>query len=132
MNGINNCNIFSLSIRALQMVREEILDILGRKCKSCRSKKRLEIHHILPYWLWRYVGRTDEGVFSTKFLSNYEVLCRRCHMERHRFFQENLHYGFRCHHSFKINWNRRIGANITHFTYEVCVDESGLCNLGIR
>lgn len=110
----------------MQSSKEKVLDILGRKCKLCGSRKGLEIHHILPYWLWRYVDKTDKGAFSTKFISNYEVLCRSCHMERHIFIMKNLFYGFHFHYWFKMKWNREI-VN-THFTYEFCFDESGCCS----
>ena len=103
------------------MSREEILDILGRKCDLCGSKENLHIHHKLPHWLWRYVGKTDGGNFSVEFIDNYEVLCNECHKQKHAFLNKNLVKGFKYHYSLRIRWKRSFSVNI--YPYTVYVDE---------
>ena len=51
--------------------RENILDILGRKCNRCKTKYSLIIHHI-----------TYDSVGNEK-MEDVEVLCYKCHREEH-------------------------------------------------
>jgi len=108
-------------ISVVEMEREEIIRILGGKCISCGSKKRLHIHHKLPHWLWRYVGETDRGVFSRRFLDNYEIVCYKCHQKRHGFINRWLVIGFKWHYTFDFRWRRPNLKNI--FTYQILVND---------
>lgn len=103
------------------MSREEIFNILGRKCCLCGSKENLHIHHKLPYWLWCYVGETDGGIFSIAFIDNYEVLCNECHKQKHRFLNKNLVKGFKYHYGVEIRW--KPPNRLNSFPYPVYVNE---------
>ena len=104
-------------------MKDEILNRLGRKCKSCGTKENLHIHHKLPYWLWRYVGETDKDIgFSIRFIDNYEVVCRDCHHKRHAFLNRHLASGFKWHYVFKLRWRPPSYRNSFLYTVVVADD----------
>lgn len=51
--------------------RSEALEFHGRKCKSCGSKNKLDVHHL-----------TYER-FGNELLKDLTILCRQCHELTH-------------------------------------------------
>ena len=74
MKGKGNPNKYSRS-KDLEwrLFRKSILDRDNNKCVLCSSKKRLEVHHIVPY---RMCKKHEE--------SNLITLCRECHKKLYR------------------------------------------------
>lgn len=103
------------------MGKREIREVLGGKCVSCGSKNGLHIHHKLPSWLWRYVGETDKGIVSPRFLGNYELVCNECHLKRHVFINKYLAIGFKWHCIFEIRWKAPNHRN--ELTYDVAIND---------
>ena len=53
-------------------VRPKVLERDGYKCRECGSRKRLEVHHIVPL---------SKG--GSPWPKNCKTLCRKCHMRLH-------------------------------------------------
>ncbi len=52
--------------------RKAFLKKVGKRCSCCTSKKKIEVHHILP----RHI-RPDLAVDMTNLIA----LCKRCHLD---------------------------------------------------
>lgn len=52
-----------------RVVRNQAVEEIG-ECEVCGTKKELEAHHVVPYW----INKALELVRS-----NLRVLCRKCH-----------------------------------------------------
>lgn len=63
------------STRRWQVLRQQILERDGWKCRSCGERRRLEIDHIQP------VRLAPEKAFDP---SNLQTLCGRCHARKTR------------------------------------------------
>ena len=61
----------ALGVHIPDSVRLAVLERDGRRCRKCRSARRLEIDHIVPL---------SKGGSSEK--SNLQVLCRRCNRSK--------------------------------------------------
>ena len=58
-----------------KVIRERMLDKKKYRCEKCGKGGRLEIHHIIPIW--------KGGSFWDE--KNMMVLCRKCHIDHHRY-----------------------------------------------
>ncbi|MEK6883629.1 MAG: HNH endonuclease signature motif containing protein [Nanoarchaeota archaeon] len=54
--------------------RKKILQCYNNKCKNCGITENLQIDHIIPF----FVNQDDRD-------ENLQVLCRKCHYEKHHF-----------------------------------------------
>lgn len=52
-------------------IRDEVLELRGRKCERCGSKRRLHVHHL-----------TYERLFKEE-PGDLEVVCNACHLKIH-------------------------------------------------
>lgn len=64
-----------LKTRRWKVLRQEVLERDGWKCRSCGSAKRLEVDHVRPV-------RNDPGRAFDK--SNLQTLCSPCHTRKTR------------------------------------------------
>ena len=71
-NDRNNREIMKVDTRYIpDLVRQEVLERDGYKCKKCGSPSYLELDHIIP--------RARGGATSVR---NLQVLCRSCNRKK--------------------------------------------------
>jgi len=69
--GFENYNEFLLS-DFWKNKREWILSCFDNECQICKSKEKLEVHHL------NYISVGNEG------MDDVTVLCRECHNGKHK------------------------------------------------
>lgn len=52
------------------ILKEIVLNLLGNKCKKCKTTERLELHH-------------KDNNYKNNKINNIILLCKSCHMTKH-------------------------------------------------
>lgn len=83
-----------LKTRRWQVLRHDILERDGWKCRCCGERRRLEVDHVLP------VRDAPERAFDP---DNLQTLCGRCHTKKTR-----IECGHKPLHPTRLAWRKAV------------------------
>jgi hypothetical protein len=71
------------SVKDRMRDRARVIGCLGGVCRKCKTRKRLDIHHVRRDGQAHRKGSPNVYADMLRDLSGYRLLCRRCHKNLH-------------------------------------------------